>query len=852
MMIRKSVLLLFVALSTSLSNAVAQEKMIFRDPSIQVEDRLNDLLLRMTLEEKIDMLAGYNDFYLHPVERLEVPAFEMADGPMGVASWGLKGQATAFPSTLATAASWNRELMGRMGVAIGQEWRSRGIHFWLAPGVNLYRASKGARNFEYMGEDPYLVSQMVVPLIKQVQKMGVVATVKHYAANEQEFDRYTVSSEVDERTLREIYLPPFRAAVQEAKVWSVMTGYNPVNGEWNTQNKFLIDILKKEWGFKGFLMSDWACTYSALAAANNGLDLECGSKQWFNREQLIPLINTGEISEEIINDKVRRIFRPCFELGFFDRPQKIDTIPQYNEFANMTALLAAREGSVLLKNQNNLLPLDTKNIKKIAVIGPTAQPPMMTDRFYRDPVSVFGGGGSSKVNPWYTTYTLEGIRDIIGTEAQVLYDQGISNRYMERMYQQSQFWIDDQVCGTKVSYYQNASDKTSLGGDTLYWKRNSGLNYKSVLNSEAYKDCIIQFSSYIIPVRTGEANFFVNAEGAYRLFVNDSLVADQSDSQSYASSVVPYSFEKGKKMEVRLEFEQTCNYPNVRLGYDYKLDFTNSEAVRIAKEADVVVYCAGFDHKIEFEGEDRSFELPYGQDLLLSEVLKVNPKTTVVLIGGGGIDMQQWEHKTPAILHAWYPGMEGGKAIAEILFGEVNPSGKLPITIEKKWEDSPAYGNYDEERGTGKVHYREGIFMGYRHYDINAIEPLFPFGHGLSYTTFELSNLMLDKNRMKANDILKISLSVKNTGEKAGAEVIQLYVTKEKSSVERPIQELKGFEKIFLNPGESKIIHFEIHKEGLQYFHPEEKKWEVEKGKYTIRVGNSSRNLSLQKSFLHY
>lgn len=845
----KILLVLFVLIG--IKWVQAEEFPAYRNATISVEERLDDLISRMTLEEKIDMLAGYNDFYLHPVERLGIPAFEMADGPLGLASWGLKGQATAFPATLSCVASWDRKLMEQMGEAIGQEWRSRGIHFWLAPGVNMYRASKGARNFEYMGEDPYLASQMVVPLIQSVQKRGVVATVKHYAANDQEFDRYTVSSELDERTLREIYLPPFEAAIKEAGAWAVMTGYNPVNGEWNTQNKFLIDILKKEWGFKGLLMSDWACTYSAVEAANNGLDLECGSKTWFNREKLIPLIKDGKVTEETIDDKVKRIFRPCFTLGFFDRPQKVDAIPQFNEFANQTALQAAREGSVLLKNENKLLPFDANKIKSIAVIGSTAQPPLMTDRFYRSPVSVFGGGGSSKVNPWYITYTLEGIRNLVGEQVQVLYDQGISNRYLERVYRNSLFWTEENTKGLKASYYQDSFDTSIVETKIFPWHRNYGIKFQVSSEQIPEGKAAVRWEGYVIPERTGMANFFINAEGAYQLFVNDQLLADYSKSQSYASSVIPYEFKKGEKIKIRLDFKQTCNFPSIQLGYDYQLNFAHSEAVRIAKKADVVVFCAGFDHKLELEGKDREFGLPYGQELLLQEVLKVNPNTAVVMIAGGGVDMSKWAKLTPAILHAWYPGMEGGRAIAEILFGAINPSGKLPITIEKRWEDSSAFGNYDEERGTGKVYYREGILMGYRHYDTKNIEPLFPFGHGLSYSNFKLKGLKLSTESFSSDEVLEIEVQIKNTGEMVGAEVVQLYLSRENNEIVHPLKELKGFEKIFLTPGESKTIHFKIDKSHLKYFHPKFKKWVADPGNYLLKVGTSSHNIWYEESFIY-
>ena len=445
-------------------NLYAQSQYPFQNTTLSTEERVNDLIGRMTLEEKIDLLAGYNDFYLHPCERLGIPAFKLADGPLGVASWGLFGRATAFPSALSLAASWNKNLAEKTGAMYAQEWRARGIHFLLAPGVNNYRASKGARNFEYFGEDPYLTSEMVVPFIKAVQDGGVIATIKHFAANDQEFDRYTVSTEVSERALQEIYLPPFKAAVQKAGVKAVMTGYNLVNGIHCTENKHLIDILKKDWGFKGMLMSDWACTYSADNAANYGLDLEMGSNDWFTRKELLPLIKEGKVTEEVINDKVRRIYGACISMGFFDRPQQDTHIPTFNPQANQMALNAACEGIILLKNEQNTLPI--RQPKVIAVIGPTANPAIVSDRIYNVNSIVYGGGGSSKVHPWYVVSALEGICQEF-PEATVYYTEGISNQFKPRLFRNSKFRTKDGKPGLEASYYALSSDSSAMLSDKM-------------------------------------------------------------------------------------------------------------------------------------------------------------------------------------------------------------------------------------------------------------------------------------------------------------------------------------------------------------------------------------------------
>lgn len=845
------ILLLFSSLSIcadSFANvSETKENYPFQNKDLSVEERVNDLVKRMTLEEKIDLLAGYNDFYLHPCERLGVPAFKLADGPLGLASWGLFGRATAFPSALQLAASWNRELAEQTGGVYAQEWRARGIHFLLAPGVNIYRASKGARNFEYFGEDPYLTSSMVVPFIKSVQDGGVIATIKHYAANDQEFDRYTVSTEVSERALREIYLPPFEAAVHQAGVKAVMTGYNPVNGTWNTQNKHLIDILKKEWGFQGMLMSDWACTYSAEEAANNGLDLEMGSKSCFNREQLIPLIESGKVSEDIINDKVRRVYRACFSMGFFDRPQQDTTIPLYNPEANRMAREAAQEGIILLKNERNLLPLNPEKVKTIAIIGPTANPPVISDRLHNNSGIVYGGGGSSKVNPWYIVTDLDGISRRFNN-TKILYTEGISNRFRSRIFSNSAFITPDGQNGLKASYYKNSvSPDNLIKEQTDNRVNNEWRGHPHGLN-ELGTDYMIRWEGYIPAERNGELLIFVDAQGAYRLWIDGQLQIDASKSQSfdYRNICIPVKADKRPKIELEYS-NQRSNPAEIRMGYAYKDEADYSEALKIARQADVIVFCAGLDGSIELEGRDRPFHLPYGQDTLIQQLTRINPNIIVVVHAGGGVNMTPWINQVPAVLHAFYPGQEGGNALAALLAGDVNPSAKLPFSIEKQWEDSPACGNYDETRKEKKIYYNEGVFTGYRGYDRKGIAPLFPFGFGLSYTDFTYSDLKVEITDRKKQEV-KVSFQIKNTGNRKGAEIAQLYIHDLQSAEERPLKELKGFDKVTLNPGESRTVEISLHSDAFRYFNSKKNTWVFEKGEFEILVGASSQHILLRQT----
>lgn len=871
---------LSLALLFSTASLHAQSEYPFRDKSLPVEERVNDLIGRMTLEEKIDLLAGYQDFYLHPCERLGIPPFKLADGPLGVSSWGLFGRATAFPSALSLASSWNKKLAEKTGAMYAKEWRARGIHFLLAPGVNNYRASKGARNFEYFGEDPYLASEMVVPFIEAVQDGGVIATIKHFAANDQEYDRYTVSTEVSERALREIYLPPFKAAVQKAGVKAVMTGYNPVNGVYCTENKYLIDILKKEWGFTGMLMSDWACTYSADKAANHGLDLEMGSKDWFNREQLLPLVKEGKVSEEVINDKVRRIYGACLAMGFFDRPQLDTTIPTFNPEANRMALDAACEGIILLKNDRQVLPLAAP--RKIAVIGPTANPAIVNDRAYNVNGIVYGGGGSSKVHPWYVVTALEGIRQEF-PEAEILYAEGISNQFKPRLFRNSVFRTKDGKRGLEANYYALSSDNSAQVSDKMIQQQavaagrtvsatTTGNNQPATsqagegpvlqrvdatVNFEWWgtphnearlgSDYQVSWEGYVDAIKSDSLRFFVDAQGGYRFWVDGQLMLDASLSQSFDVRNVAVSVKKGDTKQVRLEFYNQRSTPaEIRMGYAYQSDIDFSEAERLAKQADAVVFCAGLDGSIELEGRDRPFELPYGQDALIRRLAEINPRLVVAIHAGGGIDMTPWIAQVPAVVHAFYPGQEGGRALAKILSGQVNPSAKLPFTIEKKWTDSPACGHYDETRKEKKVYYKEGVFTGYRGYDRNQVEPLFPFGFGLSYTSFDYADLKVQVADKEAKQVM-VTFTVTNTGKVAGAEISQLYVRDQKSKEERPLKELKGFDKVSLNPGESRTIELSLDKDAFSYFNSAKNQWVFEKGAFEIWIGPSSKDIKLKQ-----
>jgi beta-glucosidase len=675
--------------------------------SADVEARVNALISQMTLDEKVELLGGTPDgFHTHAIPRLGIPSLKMSDGPMGLRN---DEPSTAFPAGIALAATWDRQMARGMGEAMGLEARARGVHFLLAPGINIQRVAIGGRNFEFYGEDPYLAGQTAVEFIRGVQSQGVIATVKHFVANNQEYQRHSISAEIGERALHEIYLPAFKAAVQQGHAWAVMSAYNGVNGEFASQNKsLLIDILKERWGFRGLVMSDWGAVHNGIEAALGGLDLEMPHPDFMNQATLLPAIQGGQIPMALINDKVRRILRAAISMGFFSRPQTISSLPRYSGASSNVALEGAREGIVLLQNRNHLLPLDSARIHSIAVFGPNANP------------AVTGGGGSSRVVPFRATSVLEGLVD----------------------------------------------------------------------------------------------------------FAEPNIRVDYIPFQYAASSSAPAS----------KNAEPTAVEKSTPPAFDF-----HAEAA-LAAHDDVAVVCVGFDPKTESEGFDRTFALPPGQDQLVEAIARANPRTIVILNSGGAVDMTGWINQIGALLEAWYPGQEGGRAITEILFGTVDPSGKLPATFERQWGDAEADHNYPGE--DGKVFYREGIFVGYRYFDHANVKPLFPFGFGLSYTTFAYHGLTVTPDG--ANE--RVAFNVKNSGSRAGAEVAEIYVAENHPPLPRPLKELKQFVRVSLQPGQTQRVQLELPRSAFAYYDTATHGWKVDAGQYQILVGASSQDIRLHST----
>jgi beta-glucosidase len=722
-----------------------------------VEARVDSLLGKLTLEEKVDLIGGVDGFYVRSNGKIGLPRLKMADGPVGVRNYG---PSTVFGG-IGLAAAWDPELAKRIGETIGRDARARGVHFMLGPGVNIYRAPRNGRNFEYFGEDPFLSARTAVAYINGMQSQGVSATIKHFMGNNSEFDRHNTDSIIDERTMREIYLPVFEAAVKEAHVGSIMDSYNLTNGLHMTQNGYLnTDVVKKEWGFTGIVMSDWDSTYDGVAAANGGLDLEMPSGKFMNRATLLPAIKAGTVSTATIDDKVRRILRAAIEFGWLDHEQTDLSTPLLNVSGMQVALDAARSGMVLLKNDGNLLPLDKGSIKSIAVIGPDAYP------------AIPAGGGSAEAKPFTPVSFLEGLETYLGGGVKVFYSPGIPT--LEEMAKHTEFTSEATggAKGLKAEFFNNSD----LSGVPAIVRNFEHVHYVPAHAVEhAELPISIRWTGFFTPPVPGEYLAFVQGpgeNGGYRLYIDKKLVIDDWTQWYAFVAEAPLTLTAGPH-QVELDYRVSGGWGKTTANFGIVRPETlvTSEAKTMAARADAVIVAAGFDADSEGESADRMFRLPPAQDELINQIAAANKNTIVVITSGGGVDMMPWIEHVPALFEAWYPGEEGGTALAQLLFGEFNPSGRLPISIERRWEDNAAHDSYYPKAGSKKVEYSEGIFIGYRHFDKSTTKPLFPFGYGLSYTTFAYKNLSISS---PSSERVSVTFDVTNSGARAGADVAEV------------------------------------------------------------------------------
>jgi beta-glucosidase len=797
-----------------------------------VEKRALAILKKMTLDEKLDMIGGINGFYIRGNKRLGLPEFKMADGPIGVRNFG---PSTAYAAGIALAASWDTDLARQVGAMIGKDARARGVHFLLGPGVNIHRAPMCGRNFEYFGEDPFLAARMTVGYIEGVQAQGVSATVKHFMGNNSELDRHRTSSDIDERTLREIYLPTFEAAVREAKVGAIMNAYNLVNGVHMTQHDYLNNqVAKREWGFDGVLMSDWNATYDAAAAAKAGLDLEMPSGKFMNRDNLGRAIREGEVTVATIDDKVLRILRTAIRFGWLDREQTDRTWPLFSEEGRKLALETARASMVLLKNQGDVLPLGKAKIKSVAVIGPGAYP------------AVPAGGGSAQVRPFAAVSYLEGLSGHLAGSASVTWSRGLTP--LDEIFEAGGFVTAPSggKPGLRAEYFAGPG----LAGEPVVRRVDERVNFSwdggNPWPAGPGAESSARWSGYFVPASSGEYRFSASSYGldGYRLFVDDKKVLDRV-TQPQPLLHATLKLQAGKPYAVRLEYDHFDHHARVGLGVRKVSDLIAPEVKLLATRSDVALVFAGYDPSNEGEGSDRTFQLPPGQDELITMVRNANKNTIVVITSGGAVDMAKWVDGIAAIVQAWYPGQEGGRALAQILFGEVSPSGKLPVTFERQIEDSATYRSY-APNAKGAIAYSEGVFLGYRHFDHLGRKPLFAFGHGLSYTKFKFGKLAVTPETVRGDSPVTVAFDVTNQGMREGAEVAQVYVGEKRARLPRPPKELKGFAKVKLAPGQTQRVRVTLDRRAFSHFDSETKQWKADPGDFDILVGPSSQQIDLR------
>ncbi|AFH50297.1 Beta-glucosidase-related glycosidase [Ignavibacterium album JCM 16511] len=806
---------------------------MFSQNTNNIDIRIEELLNQLTLEEKIDLLGG-TGFETKPIERLGIPPLNMCDGPLGV-RWG---QATAFPSGILMGATWNPDLISKLGSALAEEVKAKGRHVILGPCVNIARLPMGGRNFESFGEDPYLTSRIAVDYIKGVQKENVAATIKHFAANNQEHERMFVDVQVDERALNEIYFPAFKAAVEEANVLAFMSAYNKLNGHYCSENEYLLkEKLKGEWKFKGLVMSDWGAVHSSIPTFNNGLDLEMPEGKYLNRNSLLTKLKSGELSEEVLNDKVKRILRVMFSIGLFDE-YKSDSAKINTDEHKQIALEVAKEGIVLLKNQNNILPLNKDELKSIAVIGPTSN------------IAITGGGGSSMVSTFYAISPLEALEKKLGDKVKIIFAQGISLNGTIRPIKTE--FLFTNVNGNENGLIGEYFTNKDLNGEPARVKVDKIINFDWEWDS-SFEDFpsdnfSVRWTGYLKVDKTNTYTIDVSSDDGVRLFLDEKLVIDDWNDHAEMTNSYTTRLEAGRFYKIKLEFYENGGAAICRLGLREENSNLLANAISVAKNSDVALVFVGTNYTYESEGFDRQdLILPQNQDELIKKIVEVNPRTIVVLTTGSPVLMNEWIDKVPAVLESWFAGEQIGNAIADIIFGEANPSGKLPITFPLQWEDCSAFETYKKEEGVSK--YDDGIFVGYRHFEKNNIKPLFPFGFGLSYTQFGYSDIKVTKNILTSDDSLTVSFKIKNIGTRKGKEVAQLYVSDPVCSVERPVKELKRFAKVELNPGEVEEISFTIFPKDLMFY---DNHWKIENGEFILMIGSSSSDIKLKSSIKYY
>jgi beta-glucosidase len=812
--------------------APAEPLALYQDTKAPLEDRVADLFGRLNQEEKLGLLGG-TGFTTQPLPRLGVPAMAMADAGQGVRGGAdsTLGPATAFPAGVLMASTWDTNLIWQIGKAIGGEARNKGsgVQIELGPAVNIHRTPLGGRNAEYLSEDPYLAARMAIGYIRGMQATGVAACVKHFAGNNQETDRFGVNEEISERALREIYLPAFEAAVKEGNVWSVMSAYNQINGEHCSANSFLLTgILKRDWDFDGLVMSDWGGVHQT-SVVQAGNDLEMPTGEFMSASKLKAALADGSVTQAAVDDSVHRILRTIVRVGLLDGAMSRNPAVVNSPAHSQLAYQAATEGIVLLKNNGGVLPFDGQKIKSIAVIGEPARH-LQIDAL-----------GSPGVEPLKSVEILDGIKAEAGDAIAVRYaaartdGEPLTGTVVASP-------GDASVRGFQAEYFTNPN----LEGKPAVVRVENEINILNAnspaagISGEKYS---VRWSGKLRAPATGNYTFAFRGDDGFRVLLDGQSIINAWDRGGTRTFHGQANLEAGKTYDLRVEFFQDGGNCVAQLDWQLPGKVLYADALVVASQSDVAVVCVS-TLRMEGEGSDRpSMDLPDDQAALIRAVSAVNKQTIVILNTGTPVTMTNWLGQVPALVEAWFPGQEGGRAVAAVLFGKVNPSGKLPDTFAANrtdYADAPGFGVKHNE-----AKYDEGIYVGYRHFDQAGIQPVFPFGYGLSYTTFEYSRLKLSSSRLPADGAVTVSLKVKNTGPREGEEVVELYVHDEQPQIDRPLRELKGFAKVALNPGETKTVSFQLTPRDFAYFDVAGHEWKATPGAYQIQVGASSRDIRL-------
>ena len=806
------------------------------------EARIDGLIAEMTLDEKVGMCAGSGPWHGTGVERLGIPALKVTDGPNGARGDGRSGATAAcFPVSSALGATWNPALVEEVGRAIGQESKSKGAQVLLGPTVNLHRHPLGGRHFECYSEDPHLTAELAVSFVKGVQSEGVATSIKHFVANDTEFERLTISSDVDERPLHELYLVPFEAAVKRADTGSVMSAYNRVNGTYASSHEPLLKhLLKDEWGFDGFVVSDWGAARETVENARAGLDLEMPGPTRTRGDALRGAVEAGEVEEAAIDDMVRRILRVTFWSGRMDDPEEKEERSEDRPEHRALARRAAAEAMVLVKNER-LLPLHKSTIKKLAVIGPNAE---------RGRIQ---GGGSAGVRPHHESHPLAALIEELGDGVEVTHAVGCNiDKYLPAIPPAMLRPADGTDRPGLLLEYRNGSGFEGESVEARHVRRSTALymgRFSDAVDPHAFT---ARYTGTFTPEVSGVHSFGLFASEPVRLFIDDELLIDLWDERPVGDAF----FGRGSS-ELRVEIELDAGSP-----YLFRVEFEKSsdeglsglqfgmcppqhgdplaEAVACATAADAVVLVVGTNADWETEGNDRAtLALPGEQDELVRRVIAANPNTVVVMNTGRPVSIP-WLDEVPALIQSGFPGQEFGHALCDLLFGRISPSGRMPTTWPVRIEDTPAHAFYPGSGGHAP--YGEGLGIGYRHYEASGIEPLIAFGHGCSYTEFAYGPLEMPE-RVAMGESVVVEVPIANAGEMTGQEVVQLYVHHENPPVERPLAELRAFAKIEIAPNRTNVVRFELTPRAFAYWDEADENWSVAPGRYEIRVGASARDI---------